>query len=403
MRILFLTHRLPYAPNRGDRIRAYHMLRRLSPQHKVDLVSLVHDDTEESHATDLRHLVASVTTARVRPIRKAIAAATALLTSRALTHALLDAPDLRDRVRRVVARGRPDVVLAYCSGMARFALESPLRDFPLILDMVDVDSEKWAMLGRAGSTPKHWIYRREASLLRAFEAVATRAAVTTLVVNNRERQSLARIAPSARIETVENGIDLADFRSPHPPCDRPRVVFCGVMNYEPNEAAALWFASRVWPRIRASSRDATFILVGANPTRRVRALAEQDRSIEVTGSVADVRPFLWGSAVSVAPLFVARGLQNKVLEATAAGLPTVVTNAVMNGLPRDVAPACTTADTADTFAEQVLHLLSMSATNRRAIADRAALDSLGWARRLAPLDSILDDAARGHLAPERVA
>jgi glycosyltransferase involved in cell wall biosynthesis len=175
------------------------------------------------------------------------------------------------------------------------------------------------------------------------------------------------------------------------------------MNYEPNEAAALWFGRRVWPLIRAARRDATLVLVGANPTRLVRALGEQDRSIEVTGSVADVRPFLWGSAVSVAPLFVARGLQNKVLEAAAAGLPTVVTSAVFSGLPREVVPACSVAETTQAFAERVLDLLSMSAADRRAIADRATLDSVGWTRRLAPLESILSDAARVARASERVA
>jgi sugar transferase (PEP-CTERM/EpsH1 system associated) len=403
VRILFLTHRLPYAPNRGDRIRAYHMLRQLSSQHRVDLVSLVHDRAEEAHAESLRDVADSVTTARVRLIRKAIGAATALMTGRPLTHGLLDAPDIRDRLCQVVARSRPDVVLAYCSGMARFALEAPLRDFPLVLDMVDVDSEKWSMLGRSGSTPKHWIYRREASLLRAFEAVITRAAATTVVVNDRERASLVAIAGAARIETVENGIDLAGFRSPRPPGDLPRVVFCGVMNYEPNEGAALWLANHVWPNVRASRPDATLLLVGANPTRRVRALAEQDRSIEVTGSVPDVRPYLWDSAVSVAPLFVARGLQNKVLEAAAAGLPTVVTSAVMNGLPQDVAAACRTADTAGVFTEHILQLLSLSAADRRAMAERATCDSLGWETRLAPLESILRNAAHPYRDTERVA
>jgi glycosyltransferase involved in cell wall biosynthesis len=166
------------------------------------------------------------------------------------------------------------------------------------------------------------------------------------------------------------------------------------MSYQPNAAAAVWLAQHVWPRVRAAHPDATLVLVGTNPTRQVRDLAGQDRSIEVTGSVADVKPFLWQSAVSVAPLFVARGLQNKVLEAAAAGLPTVVTSAVMNGLPADVLPACVVADTAGAFADQVIALLSRSAADRRAIADRANLDALSWARRLTPLDVILDSAAR---------
>lgn len=394
MRILFLTHRLPYAPNRGDRIRAYHMLRRLSSRHSVDLISLVHDRAEESHVRDMDGLVDSVTTARVRLTRNAIAAARAIVNNRPLTHALLDAAGLRDGIRRAVAKARPDVVLAYCSGMARFALESPLSDSPLVLDMVDVDSEKWALLGRPGITPKQWIYRREAALLRTFEGIAARAASTTLVVNERESDALSRIAGSARIEIVPNGVELDDFRCRKPPAGLPRVVFCGVMSYEPNAAAALWLAHHVWPRVRAAHPDATLVLVGANPTRQVRDLARQDRSIEVTGSVDDVKPFLWQSAVSVAPLFVARGLQNKVLEAVAAGLPTVVTSAVANGLPAEVLPACLVADAAGAFADQVIALLSRSAADRRAIAERAALESLSWARRLAPLDSILDAAAQ---------
>jgi glycosyltransferase involved in cell wall biosynthesis len=287
--------------------------------------------------------------------------------------------------------------------MARVALEPPLQHVPLVLDMVDVDSEKWAQLGGRGWTPKQIIYRREASLLRAFEAVAAHAAVATLVVNDRERESLSRIAGSARIETIENGIDLAGFRSPHPPSDAPRVVFCGVMNYEPNEAAALWMARHVWPRVREARPEATLVFVGANPTRRVRALAEQDRSIEVTGSVPDVRPFLWSAAVSVAPLFVARGLQNKVLEAVAAGLPTVVTHAVFEGLPPEATPACSVAGTAGAFADRVVHLLSMSAAERRGISDRAVLDAVGWSQRLARLESILRDAACQGQPAERVA
>jgi glycosyltransferase involved in cell wall biosynthesis len=170
------------------------------------------------------------------------------------------------------------------------------------------------------------------------------------------------------------------------------------MSYEPNAAAALWFAQHVWPRVRAARHDATLVLVGASPTRQVRDLAERDRSIDVTGSVADVKPFLWQSAVSVAPLFVARGLQNKVLEAVAAGLPTVVTSAVLNGLPAEVLPACSVADTADAFADHVIGLLSRSAADRRAIAERAPLDVLCWERRLAPLDSILSAAARSRQA-----
>jgi sugar transferase (PEP-CTERM/EpsH1 system associated) len=394
MRILFLTHRLPFAPNRGDRIRSYHILQHLAARgNAVDLVSLVHDDEEASHARELQGLAQSVTIARVRRLRSLARAATALLTPRPLTHALLDAAELSVGLERVVAHARPDVVLAYCSGMARLALEPPLRGIPFVLDMVDVDSEKWAALGREGRGPKAWIYRREATLLGAFEQRAAAAAVTTLVVNERERNLLRSMGVTAPIEVVPNGVELSGL-APVPPANEPRVVFCGVMNYPPNETAALWLARDVWPAVRRARPEAILTILGANPTRRLRDLARNDRSIEVTGTVPSVQPYLGRSAVSVAPLLVARGLQNKVLEATAAGLPSVVTSAVVEGLPAEVAPACAVADSADAFAREILGLLTLLPAERRAIAQRAALGNLAWHHRLTTLEHILEGAAR---------
>jgi sugar transferase (PEP-CTERM/EpsH1 system associated) len=394
MRILYLTHRLPYAPNRGDRIRAYYMLRHLAVNHRVDLVSFVHDAAEESHAGSLADLCESATTARISTRRKVVRGAAALLHQGTLTHALLDAPGFRRRLRDVVTRNVPDLVIAYCSGMARFALEAPLDRVPFVLDMVDVDSQKWAQLALAGRTPKHWIYRREAALLSAFEREAARAACATLVVNERERQTLARIGVSSRVEVVPNGVDLAGLRPETMPVEEPRVVFCGVMNYEPNESGALWLMQKVWPIVRHARPEATLAIVGANPTERLRKAGREDTSIEVTGSVPDVRPFLWKSAVSVAPLFVARGLQNKVLEATAAGLPSIVTSPVFEGLPPEVVPACGRADSPETFAASVIRLLALNAKERRTMADAADLERLDWPHQLAPLDQILADARR---------
>jgi sugar transferase (PEP-CTERM/EpsH1 system associated) len=395
VRVLYLSHRLPYAANRGDRIRAYHVLRHLSAQHHVDLASLVHDDEEASHIPDLNGLVESVTVARVRRIDQLHRAGRAVLTRRPLTHALLDARGFQDRLADLVSRRRPDAVLALCSGMARFALLPPLASLPFVLDMVDVDSEKWSALGETSTLPKAWIYRREAILLRDFERRAVDAAHTTLVVNERERDGLRALGCRGDITVIPNGVELAGFRPHTPPSDEPRAVFCGVMNYEPNETAALWLAREVWPRVRQRRPDARLTLLGANPTTRIRRLAQRDNSIEVTGSVPDVKPFLWQSAVSVAPLKVARGIQNKVLEAVAAQLPTVISTAVFDGLPADVLPACVRADSVDSFAAAIVRVLNMSPAERREMAGRAALDRLTWPRRLTPLESILQSAAGG--------
>jgi sugar transferase (PEP-CTERM/EpsH1 system associated) len=391
MKVLFLTHRLPYAPNRGDRIRAYHMLRTL--QAEVHVISLVHDDEEARRAADLRRLVASVTTVHASRAANLARALAALPTNVPLTHCLLDAAGLRAAIERVVSQHSPDVVFAYCSGMARFALEPPLSSLPCIVDLVDIDSAKWSDWARNSAGPMRWIYEREARCLGAFEAEAARRAYATLVVNERERQALTAQVPDADIRVISNGIDVHRFRSARVPAARDRVVFCGVLDYRPNERGALWFAREVWPKVRQQRQDAVLTLVGANPTAAIRALPSTDASIEVTGRVPDVRPYLWDSAVAIAPLAEARGLQNKVLEAVAAGLPTVITRIVADGLPASVMPACVVADDPGTFTEAVVDLLNETPEERRARAVAADLSHLGWADQLAPLLPTLQAAA----------
>jgi polysaccharide biosynthesis protein PslH len=393
MRTLFLTHRLPYAPNRGDRIRAYHLLKAIAAFSEIDLVSFVHDEAEASSAGELEG-IARVTTVPVVQARNLARAVVALPGTTPLTHVLLDSPGLGPALSAAAAR-RPDLVFAYCSGMARCALEPPLEGLPFVLDMVDVDSQKWSALGASAWWPQRWIYRREARTLAAFEALATRRARTTLVVNDRERTALTALAPDGRVEVVENGVDLTAFRPPVDtgPNRTATVVFSGVMNYAPNESAVLWFATEVWPSIRDAVPGARFAIVGSSPTRAVMALSSADASITVTGTVPDVRPFLWRASVSVAPLKVARGVQNKVLEALAAGLPVVVTSPVIEGVPDAARPGCRVTDDAALFAREVIQLLVGPQAELRALAASANLEPLSWERSLAPLRGILTAAA----------
>lgn len=394
MRILFLTHRLPYAPNRGDRIRAYHLLRSLTEWATVDLLSLVHDDDEAARVRDLDARVASVSVAPVPRVMNLARALIGLSRSKPLTHALLDSPRVRPALREIAASRRPNLILAYCSGMAQYLSEPSLRAIPSVVDMVDVDSLKWEELAPAERFPKSWILRREAHALRAFEADIAPRAAACLTVNEREREALQRLAPGAHVVTVPNGIDYLHFAPPTPPAATADVVFCGVMSYAPNERAALWMADEVWPRVRAARPDARFVIVGADPTPAIRALEQRHAGIAITGAVADVRPYLWKAAVAVAPILVARGLQNKVLEAVAAGLPCVVTPAVAEGLPREIRDACPVAADPQPFAERVLAILDMEPQARRSLAARADITALAWTTRLAPVRALIEEAAR---------
>jgi polysaccharide biosynthesis protein PslH len=394
VRVLFLTHRLPYAPNRGDRIRAYHIIRTLAQRTSLEVVSLAHDERELAEIDSVRRLGARVTAVRTAPARGYLNAGVNLATNRPLTHALLDAPQLHGILEDVVHERPPDVVLAYCSGMARFAFEPPLDRFPTVIDFVDIDSEKWSALAGTSSAPRRWLYAHEARTLGVFEADAAERAAASLVVTDREREALLRIAPGANVHVVYNGVAIGDLQPTSPPVDSPRVVFCGVMNYTPNVDGVLWFAHHVWPLIHAARPDATFTIVGASPTAAITRLATSESGIEVTGTVPDVREYLWGAAVSVAPLLTARGTQNKVLEALAAGLPTVVTPQVAGGLPIPVRSGCTIAESAADQAKSITLLLALPGEARRAIAARVPLRGLDWDSQLEPIFQLLDDAVK---------
>ena len=393
MRALVLTHRLPYAPNRGDRVRAHHIVRLLAARADVHVVSLVHDKDEERQADTLRQLGVGVSTALVPRARNLVSAALALPTAVPLTHALLNAPGIAAAVEQVTERLRPDVVLAYCTGVAPLALAPPLDRVPLVLDVVDVDSAKWAAFAETSRFPRAWIYRREAKWLGAFERRAVRAAVATTVVNERERDTLLRTCRGADVHVVPNGVDVSALTPHEPPAHEDRVIFTAVFDYAPNGDGAIWFARRVWPLVRAACPNSLLTLAGASPTRAIRQLASVDPSIEVTGAVADMRPYLWRSAIAVAPIHQARGVQNKVLEAAAAGLPSVVTSAVWKGLPKEVLAACRCADAPEQFAAEVIELLQLRPNARRRYAEQARLADLAWSKRLAPLVDLVESAA----------
>lgn len=395
MRILFLTHRLPYAPNRGDRIYAYYLLRHMRTFADVDLVSLVHDDEEAAHVDETRALATTVTGVRVPRVRSLVRAAFALPTATPLSHVLLDGPDLQPTVELIVREHPPDVVLAFCTGIAHVVVRPPLDRFPLVSDMVDVDSAKWAALARTSGAPLSWIYQREARRLAEFEVAITRRAFATILTSEKERDTLLASVPGARIE-VMHGVEADALRPVGPPVDSETVVFCGVMNYPPNEEGAVWLAREVWPIVRRARPAARLELVGSRPTRQVRELANAAENIIVTGHVPDVRPYLWSAAVAAAPLQTARGVQNKVLEAVAAGLPAVVTPLVLEGVPIEIQPACIVGGSADAFAKALIAVLGQSPSERRGLAERADVAAMTWERQLAPLEGLIRAAVQRH-------
>jgi sugar transferase (PEP-CTERM/EpsH1 system associated) len=397
--ILFLTHRLPYAPNRGDRIRTFYILRTLAKRWPVHVVSLVHDAEEAAQTPAVGAVAASVTTVHVPWLRNRVAALKTLLTSpsRPLTLDLLGAPSLSSTLDVLIDRLRPDVLLASSSSTASFALHGRAAAVPLVLDLIDVDSEKWAALANAGG----WlapVYRREARALHDFEAHAIGHAFATCVVNDRERAALSHAAAD-KVHVVPLGVDVGELQPRTPAAVDATVVFSGVMSYGPNVDAAVWLLEEIWPLVLRSRPDAKLMIVGSNPTRRLRIRAARSPNTVVTGAVDDVRPYLWRAAVAAAPLRFARGLQTKVIQSVAAGLPTVITPVVAEGLPEAIMPACRTAANAQEFAAAIVDLLALGPDERRSLAARADCTMLDSERLLAPLLELIQRAAQSRVVP----
>lgn len=328
LRILYISHCLPHPPDKGDRIRAYHQVRALSRRHHVHLLALCDDPSPRLGA--LAQMCERVEVFPLGRTAGSLRAAAAALGSRPLSLAYFDSRPLKARLAALAREGRFDVVVAYSSSMAPYAEMLPA--VPRVLDMVDIDSAKWAQYARFAALPKRPVYALEARRLRAYEAAVSRRFERILVATANEQAQLVAFAPEAPVATIPNGVDFDFFRPLDlPKSKNPTLVFTGQMDYFANVDGVVHFARAVLPRLRERFADLELLVVGRSPSVEVRALGELP-GVHVTGAVGDVRPFLARAWAFVAPLRIAQGVQNKVLEAMASEVPVVATDRVLDGL-----------------------------------------------------------------------
>ena len=259
-------------------------------------------------------------------------------------------------VERAINRHRPVTILASTIHVSRAVpTDAPAAK---VIDLIDAYSSLWRSLAETRRPPWSWLDRLEAARLVQYESTLDRVFDCGLVVADSERDELKSIVGDLPLVTIGNGVDLDEVRpTPHPPTNRPNVIFIGQMDYYPNVDAVRTFCTEVWPRIHQRLPEARFTIVGRNPTRAVRALAN-DPTVDVTGTVADVQPYLAGAWVVVAPFALARGVQNKILEALAAGVPVVATTVALDGLGSSIDAAVRRADGAEDCAREVFRLLN---------------------------------------------
>ena len=396
LKILYVTHRFPYPPNDGARVRAFHAIRHLARRNAVSVAAPLRTGEAER--------VSALEALGVRVVAAPIGGAAGLLRTclsaglgRSASRGYFDQPALRRQLRALAAAEGFDLAIVHCSAVAPYVCDLPI---PVkVLDYVDVDSAKWLDYRPFANLPKKLLYGLEGrSLGRLERAMARRfdLCLSTTAFEDATLQALAATAPGRPVASavVRNGVDLDFFHPAGAPYDPDRICFLGRMDYFPNEQAMVRFCDQVWPRLRALRPRLQLTIVGADPGPGVRALARLP-GVEVTGRVQDVRPYVWRCAATVAPLLIARGTQNKILESMSMGVPVVASDLAARGVQAVPGEHLLSAGTPDATAEAVLSLLRDPARRARfATAGRALIErDYSWARTLADLDA----AIRPHL------
>jgi sugar transferase (PEP-CTERM/EpsH1 system associated) len=388
MRIFYICRRVPFPPDRGDKIAAFNTIRHLAARHEVHVFCLGDGARDLANISGLQAYAKSVTAAPVNELTIKLRALQSLVTRQPLSVAALNEARLHCEIRRKFAELCPDLVVVYSCNMAQFA--EHFAGVPRIMHFGDLDSLKWRQYTDRSSPPLQWIYAIEEQRLLGYERHIAKTFSHALVHTELEKHDFERLIPGIPVTIVGNGVDLDYFQSSGE-AKRPRsMVFTGVMDYWPNVDAVVWFCNEILPIVQAEIPGASLTICGSRPSLAVRRLAKRD-GVTVTGWVPDARPYLDRAELFVAPLRMARGVQNKLLEALAMGLPCVASTAARIGAIVAGQESILTTDDAREFARHIVHLLRDS--NQRAELKRkaraAAEANYRWELQLASLDQVI--------------
>jgi sugar transferase (PEP-CTERM/EpsH1 system associated) len=389
--LLYLVHRMPYPPDKGDKVRSYHLLRHLAERHRVFLGTFADDPADLRHLGVLRQWCAGLHVVPMNPRAARLRSLVGLATGEPLSVRAWRDAGMRRWVRDTVAREGIAAGVVYSSAVAQYADELGSR--PLIVDFVDVDSAKWSAYAERHAWPLRWLYRREGRTLLACERRVARASRRSFFCTTAETALFLNLAPEAApvCEAMGNGVDTERF-APDPTLPPPfasgqqAIVFTGAMDYWPNVDAVGWFVREMLPALRRTRPDLHFWIVGRSPSPAVQALAGEH--VHVTGTVPDVRPYLQHAAVAVAPLRLARGIQNKVLEAMAMGQPVVAADRCVQVLQARPGHDIVPATDAESYVRELGTLLDDPGRARAvgAAARQHVLRHHAWSAQLSVID-----------------
>jgi len=395
--ILFLAHRVPWPPDRGDKIRSFHILKKLQSIAPVHVGTFADDVRDLECAEGERAGLASMHV-ELRDKPNWFSGLEALASGLSISQTAFGSRSMQAWVEQLLASGTISHVFVFSGQMAQYVPAA--FDGRFIMDFVDVDSAKFESYAKEGNALMRWVYSRESKKLAQYEAeIATRADMN-LLVSEPEAALFRSRTGAAKVAALGNGIDTAfydpkaAFKKLHPVFPDPLIVFTGQMDYRPNIEAVSDFARKALPTIRKTHPETTFAIVGRNPTPAVIELSALP-GVQVTGEVDDVRSWIAGADVIVAPLRIARGIQNKVLEAMAMAKPVVASTAAAEGIDAvDGEHLLIATNVADEAAKVSALLADTEERLRIGQAARAhVMAHYGWDAQLAPLEAILQGEA----------
>lgn len=387
MRILFLSQRVPYPPNRGDKITTWRLIERFGRDHEVDVVSFAHDEEDRDAVAELeRRGFRTQGVGLGSALRQKLRALPGVPFGRPLTLGYYGSAEFQRRVDELAPKA--DLIYAYSSSMGAFM--RPYDQAFRVMHFAELDSDKWKQYAERESWPMSWVYAREHRTLQRFESAVAAEVDESVFCTPLEQALFEREIPGCSSVVMRNGVDLAALQPDESLREPDHLAFCGVMDYLPNIDGCVWFARKILPKLRERRPNVRFTIVGSRPSAEVKALAELP-GVTVTGFVDEPKDWLLKASVSVAPLRIARGIQNKVLEALALGLPVVGTTSATQGVEGRPGEHFLVRDDAEGQVAAVLELLDaperaleLGRAGRRFVEER-----YDWEVALAPLDDLV--------------
>lgn len=355
--ILFLAHRIPYPPNKGDKIRSWNFLKRMMQDHQVHLGFFIDNSNDEKYIAELQEQTASLCYETVSPRVQKLMSLRSFLSNQPLTIGAYPYKKLQQYAAKLIEQNEIDMIFLFSAATGPIVPKT--CSVPIITDLVDVDSAKWQAYGEKAIWPLSWVYSREAKLLSAYEGVLAAKSAKTYLVSDQEAAVFERyhVDFSGNIGGLKNGVDTEFFSPADTTPDNDTLIFTGAMDYKPNVEAVTWFVEHVWDAVLSMVPSAKLVIAGGPENPAIRKLEEKN-GISVTGYVHSMPEVLRGASIAIAPLLTARGIQNKVLEAMACSLPVIATSAANEGIEAKHGEAIMVADTAQPFLKAVVELLT---------------------------------------------